>query len=186
MTAYSIALFVHVLGAITFFMALGMEWVTVLQVQRAATVVQVRERMAGFALMPRLYIPAMVAILLPGLYMTATTWGWDAGWPAVALAAMALLAALGAALTGPRMAAIGRSTATESEPLSPAFRGRLSDPLLRASLRTRTAVAVGIIFLMTVKPNLAGSLLALAVATLLGLASAVPALSGNRAGQPAA
>ena len=99
MTVYTTALLIHVLGAITFFTTLGMEWAAVLHLHRAATVAQVRERMDGLALLPRLYIPAVVAILMSGLYMTATTWGWGASWPTVAVAAMVVLAVLGATLT---------------------------------------------------------------------------------------
>lgn len=177
MTIYAIALFVHVLGALGLFVALGLEWTGLRALRRATTAAQAQERAAAYAIIPRLYAPAAGAILLPGLYMTATVWGWGAGWPGVALGTLVLLAALGAALTGSRMAAIGRASAAESGPLSPALRQQVRDPMLWTSVQTRAAIAVGVVFLMTVKPNLGGALLTIGVAAILGLASAVPTWS---------
>ena len=45
-----------------------------------------------------------------------------------------------------------------------------------ASVRARVAVALGVVFLMTVKPDPAGSLVVIAIALVLGIASAVPVL----------
>jgi hypothetical protein len=178
---YSVALFVHILGALGLFMALGLEWAGLRQLRRAATAEQARAWLSAVAVLPRLYAPAATAILLSGLYMIATAWSWTVGWPGVALAALVLLAALGAALTGRRMAAIGRAVAAESGPVSPALRQRLHDPVLWTSVQTRLAIAVGIVFLMTIKPALGGALLAIGVAALLGLAATIPAWGRDRA-----
>jgi len=43
-------------------------------------------------------------------------------------------------------------------------------------VRARTAVAIGVVFLMTVKPDAVGSLLVTVIALVLGIASAVPVL----------
>ena len=183
---YSLALFVHILGALGLFVALGLEWTGLRQLRRATTGAQARELVTALAVLPLLYAPAAVAILLPGLYMAAAVWGWGVGWTSVALAALVLLAVLGAALTGRRMAAIGRAVAAESGPVSPTLRQRLHDPVLWTSIQTRLAIAVGIVFLMTVKPALGGALLTIGVAALLGLALTVPAWGRNRALDPAA
>jgi hypothetical protein len=47
-------------------------------------------------------------------------------------------------------------------------------------LRIRTAIALGIVFIMTVKPGLFGALISLGVAILLGLAFSLPAWGGDR------
>lgn len=181
MTIYTAALFLHVMGALGLFVALGLEVTGLHHLRRAATGEEARERIRALAVLPRLYIPSMLAILLPGLYMTATVWGWRVGWTPVALVALVLLAALGAALTGTRMPALGRSTAAASGPLSPDLRQRLRDPLPWTSIQMRTAIAVGIVFLMTVKPPLEGALLTIGVAAVLGLAASVPLWGRDRA-----
>lgn len=170
---YSIALFLHIVGALVLFVALGLEWTSLLYLRRAATTEQAREWLKIFTSLRRLYPISWIVILIPGFYMAATVWGGVA-WITVALAAVILLAVLGAALAGRRMAAIGQSVAGESGPLSATLHSRLEDPLLWASLRVRTAIALGIVFLMTVKPGLIGALITMGVAVLLGLAFSLP------------
>ncbi len=179
MTFNSVALFLHIVGALGLFVALGLEWISLLYLRRVTTTEQAREWLSAFGLLRWVGSTSLGLILLTGFYMTATTWGGVA-WIGIALAAMILLAALGAALTGPRMAAVGRAVVAESGALSLAFRQRLHDPLLWASIQTRVAIALGIVFLMTVKPGLGGALLTIGVAVVLGLASALPAWSRVR------
>jgi hypothetical protein len=77
------------------------------------------------------------------------------------------------------MAAIARdldSGSTRSD--SPLL--RLQDPVLAFSLRLRTAVATGIVFLMTVKPAAGLALAAMGASVALGLAWSAPALARRR------
>jgi hypothetical protein len=184
MTLYSIALFLHIVGALGLFVALGLEWVSLLYLRRAATIEQAREWLSVLGLLRWIMPASLGIILLAGIYMTATTWG-GAAWIGVAMAAMILLAVLGMGLTGPRMAAIGRVVAAESGALSLAFRQRLQDPLLWTSSQTRLAIALGIVFIMTIKPGLTGALLTIGVAAILGLASVLPVWNRSRTQKPA-
>ncbi len=172
MNYYAIALFLHIVGALGLFVALGLEWTSLLLLRRATTTEQVRERMRIASGVRGVSGAALATLLVSGIYLTATVWGGVA-WIAVALGAMVLMAVLGAALSGPRMAAIGR--AVEHGPLAP-----VPDPLLWVSMQTRVAVALGIVFLMTFKPDLNGSLLTIAVAAVLGLIAALPAVVAGR------
>lgn len=185
MTFYSIALFLHIVGALGLFVALGLEWTSLLYLRRATTIEQAREWLSTFGLLRWVGTSSLGLILLAGFYMMATAWG-GAAWTGIALAAMILLAALGGALTGPRMAAVGRAVAAESGSLSLAFRQRLHDPLLWTSIQTRVAIALGIVFLMTVKPGLGEALLVVGVALILGLASALPMWGHDRVKEPLA
>lgn len=72
------------------------------------------------------------------------------------------------------MAVIERKVITERGPVSSALDQLLHDPTLTISIQTRVAIALGIVFLMTVKPGLGGSLLTMVVAIVLGLAFALP------------
>ena len=115
----------------------------------------------------------MLLILISGFYMMATVWG-SVAWIIVALGALVLLIVLSVAVTGPRMAAIGRALTAEKGPVSPTLRHLANQQLLWISIQTRVGIALGIVFLMTVKPDLGGSLLTIGVAIALGLASALP------------
>ncbi len=57
----------------------------------------------------------------------------------------------------------------------------MEHPYLWVAIKLRVAIALGIIYLMTVKPALLGSLLAIGIASILGLVAALPILIGGRA-----
>lgn len=173
MTLYSIVMFAHDIGALGYFVGFGLEWASLVRVRRASTAEQAREWLGLRAWVMPLGLTSLVLILLSGLYMAATEVGWM-GWIVVALASLVLIAILGATLTGLRIGAIEKAAAAESGPLSLALRQRLNDPLLSTSIQIRTAIALGIVFLMAVQPDLAGSLLTIGIATVLGFASSLP------------
>ncbi len=80
----------------------------------------------------------------------------------------------GAALIEPRRRAIARLAQEEPDgPLPQALERRTHDPILLTALQTVAALLLGIVFLMTNKPALIGSLIVMAVALVLGLISGV-------------
>jgi hypothetical protein len=172
MNGYSIALFLHVISALGFFVALGLEWTSLRHLQRATTTDQVREWLRVPTETGRLGMIAMLTLLVAGFYMMAITWH-RAAWILVTLAAIVvMLPAI--VISRRRMAAIERTASTERGSISPAFSHLLHDPLLAFSIQSRVAISLGIVFLMTVKPGLGGSLITIVVAIVLGLASALP------------
>ena len=173
MNDYSITLFLHIVGALGFFVALGLEWTGLLQIRSATLPEQVRAWMGILKSARGVGFVSMLTTVISGIYMMVKVWGGVA-WIFVSLGALALVIVLSVALTGPRMAAIGRALAAEKVPLSQAFYSLANHPLLWISIQTRVAIALGIVFLMTVKPGLGGSLLTIGVATLLGLALSMP------------
>jgi hypothetical protein len=62
--------------------------------------------------------------------------------------------------------AVGRASAG---PLSDDLRRALRDPILLTSLRTRLAIVLGVVFLMTVKPSSAASVVVIVLAAAVGL-----------------
>jgi hypothetical protein len=179
MTLYSFALFVHILGSLALFGALGLEWVGLLNLRRVDTAEQAGEWLKVFALFPRIYPVAWGAILLAGLYMTAAVWK-GAGWIIVALVSVVLLAAGGGALTARRMASLAQGVVREKGALSGGLRTILHDPYLLAVFQVRLAFTLGIVFLMVTKPGLLVGLLDMGVATVLGLLSTLPLRGGAR------
>ena len=161
MTLYSLALFVHIVGALTLFTAFTTEGIALFHLRRAATSVQVAmwEGVAGLA---RIFGPAsVVAILASGLYMMVSSWGW-VPWLAVGLFAWLLVAVMGA-INGIRLSLVVRQTRTDAG----AF-GRLRSPAFVISWLTRLAIGLGIVFLMTDKPVLLWAIACIAVAAAAG------------------
>jgi hypothetical protein len=173
MNDYSVALFVHIVGALGLFVALGLEWTGLWQIRSAEPPEQAHAWMSILKSAQRVGFASMLTIVISGLYMMATAWG-RAAWLIVALGSLVLVIVLSMVLTGPRMAAIGRALATEKGLLSQSFHGLANHPLLWISIQTRVTIALGIVFLKIAKPDLGGSLLTIGVAMVLGLASALP------------
>ena len=145
MTLYSIALFLHVVGALLLFVLLTVEGFSLRLGKSAARFNQVAGPMSA------------VLVLVPGLYMTASTWGWK-GWIVAGITGWVLIA-VGGAVTGVTL-----------------LRGRLSLRTAAVSWSVRVGMALGIVFAMTVKPDALGAALAFLVGALAGLAASALAV----------
>lgn len=173
MTLYSLALFVHIIGALMLFTAFTSEGIGLFHLRRATTSAQVRE-WEGVAGLARIFGPAsVVTILASGLYMMFSTWGW-VPWIAVGLIAWFLVAVAGA-VNGIRLSLAVRQIQTDAG----AF-GALSARSFVISWLTRLAVGVGIVFVMTDKPDLVWALVCIGVAAAVG--ASVGAFVGHETG----
>jgi len=166
MNLYDLFLFLHILGAMGLFSALGLEWMGLANLRRATTAEQAREWLKIFPWLRRIGPAALATLLVAGLYMTLTVWGW-VPWIVISFASMALLPIFGAS-NGIRMARLADEIATQTGKLPPAIRERIHAPVVWTSLRVRTAILLGIVFLMTVKPALIGALITMGLALVFG------------------
>jgi hypothetical protein len=178
MSLHSIAAFLHVLGALGLFAALGLEWAAVQNLRRAVTTGQVLEwvRLMG----ARRFVGGVSALtlLVTGIYLRAT-WGGQA-WIGLGFLGLLLVAGLGGPITGRRMREVAGALPAEDGPTPAALGRRLRDPVLTISLWLRTALSLGIVFIMTTKPGSAGAASAMGIALLLGLAAAIPVRMSQR------
>ena len=174
MNIYSIiALFLHIVGALGMSVALGLEWTALWQIRGARLPEQVRTWMGTLRSVRKVGFISMLTIVITGISMIVTYWGGKP-WIVVTMGSPILMIVLAQVLTAPRLAAIGRALATEKGSVSRTLHSLVSDPTLWISIQTRVAIVLGIIFLKIAKPDLAGSLLAIGVAVVLGIASALP------------
>jgi hypothetical protein len=173
MSIFSIALFLHIVGALGVSVALGLEWIGLSQIRRSTVPQQIRAILGLVESTTRFGFISMLTTFITGIYMVWTAVGW-VPWILVVLGALILLIVLTRALTTPRMAAVARTLATEKESVSQTCRNLMDDSVLWVSLQTRVAVVLGIIFLKIVTPNLGGSLLTIVIALIIGIASAMP------------
>jgi hypothetical protein len=172
MPYYQIALFLHILGALGFFIAIAILYTSVLGVRRAQTVQQIKLWTGAAAPAIRLLFPiASLVILVAGLYMVVTVWGEKAQWAGVALIAFLLLAIASALLQGRRITMLGRQVADQPDntPVIGALWTQAHDPVTWVGVNTAAAFATGIVYLMTLKPDALGSVIALLIALVVGL-----------------
>ena len=185
MSAYSIALFLHLVGVLALFAGIGIEQIALRQLRNARSVAQVREWLTLMRSRRRIDGPAALTILLSGGYMAMGGAGHHA-WVVAGLVGMVVMAVLGAGVGRPRFVAIGRALPGTDGPISATLRERLLDPVLRISAATRLALGLGVVFDMVVKPAAAGAIIVLVAALVIGAASALGrgasargALAGN-------
>jgi hypothetical protein len=170
---YTIMLFLHVSGDIGLFISLGAQLLILAALRRAKSTGQVRAILGLIGVTDTLAVIGALMIIATGLYMAVTAWGLLTGWIIVALGSlMVVLPPLVLGIIEPRMRGIVALAKEASDgPLPGELEGRIHDPLLATGLQTEAALILGIVFLMTNKPALAGSLLIITASILLGLTS---------------
>jgi hypothetical protein len=77
-------------------------------------------------------------------------------------------------VNGRRLTAIRKAAESSDGAIPLALQRQIADPVLLTSVQTAGMIGLGVVFLMTIKPDLLGSLIALAVALVLGVISAQP------------
>ena len=177
MTLYALVLFVHVSAVLVLFAALGIEVLSLYRLRRASTVTEV---LAWMEPVPRQALIGAISgpvTLLSGVYLAMRMSAFGLAWLWVALAALVLMAPLGAA-TGRRIRAIRRDCA-EATAITSDMLIRLQDPFLRISLGARISMFLAIVLLMVAKPNLWESVSIVGSFMLFG---AVMSLLGGRRG----
>jgi hypothetical protein len=174
MSIYTLMLFVHVVGAIGTFAGVGVWLFAGLALRRARHVAQIRALTSLIQPSGVLAVTSILLLGIAGFYMAVTVWGERATWIIVATISFLLLAPFGVFVIDPRLRAIDKAAAAAPDgPLPEALAVRARDPVVGIGLITYIGVLLGIVFLMTNKPPLAASILAMLVATGLSLASGV-------------
>src|SRR5437667_12896313 len=108
MSIYNIVLFLHVSGAIGYFVSMGTWLFGFAAMRRAQRVEQVRALTNLVGRSGPLFGISVLLILATGLYLALTAWGLQTGWIGVALISLVLVAPLGTALIEPRRRTIDR------------------------------------------------------------------------------
>jgi hypothetical protein len=181
MPIYPLMLFVHIVGAIGTFIGVGVWLFAALALRRTQTVGQVRSLTSLIQPSGMLAIVSILLLGVAGFYMGITVWGERATWIIVATISFLLLAPFGVFVIDPRLRAVAKSAAAAPDgPLSETLARRIRDPLAGIGLSLYLCVLLGIVFLMTTKPSTGHSILAMVVATLLGLTSGVLLLLAAR------
>jgi hypothetical protein len=162
---YLIALFVHITGAIALFISLGLEWLGINRLRQAERVEQVRETSALLRVLGTLFPVSTVLLLGGGLYMAITVWGFALAWLDAALVGVIAMTVLGNVVSARRLATIGQTAFLEPVgPLSTRLRALTTDPVLAFWSQLSVLLGWWIVFLMTLKPALLGTLVSFVVA----------------------
>jgi uncharacterized membrane protein len=172
LTIYTFILFLHVCGAIGYFVGIGTWLFILVGLRRAQSVEQVRAFVNLIGISGPFSGISALLILATGLYMTFSGWSLLTSWIIVALISLLLMAPLGAVLIEPRRRAIDRlAQEARAGALSETLEQHTHDPVLLTSLQTVITLLLGIVFLMITKLDLIGSLIVMFAGLVLGIAS---------------
>lgn len=164
---FSIALFLHITGALGLFAGIAIEMIALAALRRATSAAQLREWVRPIGVLRRIMMPSMILLVVTGGYLAMSSHE-HAAWVVVGMIGVVAMAVLGAVVIRRRVAAIAQAVPAHEGALSPALRDRLQDPVLYVAAWLRTALGLGIVFDMSVKPETPVALAALVVSLVLG------------------
>jgi hypothetical protein len=174
MNIYTIVLFLHIISAIGVCIGISVLLLGVALLRRAKGVEQVRTTLAFVTTAFPIAGFSMLLLLAAGFYLALSAWSLRTSWIALTLVSLVLMIALVVALIRPRMRAIVIATREIPDGSFPSqLSKRIHDPVLFTVLLIQAVLLLGIIFLMTTKPELSSSIIIMVVALVLGLASGV-------------
>lgn len=170
MTLYPYVLLLHIVGVIGLFIALSLELAVMSRLRAAKTTTQVHEWLTLSRVIDLVLPVSAVVILISGLMLTFSVWGWGHAWIELSLGLLVLLGILGPVINGPRMKAI--QVAAQVAPVGEiptALRKVISDPVLRAYVPIPGLVALGAVIMMVLKLDWLGSGMVIALILIVGL-----------------
>lgn len=150
---YELAMMSHIAGTIVLFVGLALVWGLLVAALRAAQVSQVR-RIASLLGKADLLLPLGAGLLLlSGLYMLFTLWGWDTGWAVVSLAGLLAIAPLVPLLIVRNLAILEQMVVSlPAGKVPPSLDHARYNPALWLGLCLLTATSLSLLYLMVTKP----------------------------------
>jgi hypothetical protein len=165
-----LVLFVHVVGVLTLFAGLGLEWLSLDAVRRSATRAEAVRWVRASMAVPRISGIALAVIVTSGFYLGGRAGVLGDEWMRASYAALLLMAIVSGPVTRPRMRALRKAAGDPNEGVVTALRAAASDLILRASLHVRVTFGLAVVYLMIGKPDTGESLLVLSLALILAIA----------------
>ena len=153
MTPYAIGLFVHFLGMVGLFVGYGLEWAASSLLRRSTTTAQVRSWLRVYRLSLPISGPGLLVLILSGGYLASTGGGMKQAWISAALLAILFALGIGFVFILPKMKALRAALPEGEASLSAEGLARVQDAMIVTLIRIRAILALGIVYLMTMKPE---------------------------------
>jgi uncharacterized membrane protein len=157
--ARSLVLFAHIVGVLTLFTGLILEWVGWSIVQGSTARAETLAFMRVTVALQRVYGVAFVTILASGFYLGGRSGVLGDGWMRATYLGLVLIA-LSGAVARPRVRRIREALADPSDRAFSALRSSAHDTALRVSLHARVALVLALVYLMISKPVVLGTAIA--------------------------
>ena len=177
MRLYAITMFIHILGVIALFGGFAMMQRFGAQLRRASTTGEARRWTELFGFTRGMLPGGAVMLLVTGAYLSfRLTGGIPDPWVMVAATTVLLIAIVVIAVVFPAITEIVKTLPDRDEPLSPEAARRIGSGRLWGALAGANGAALGTLWLMTARPSLQESLIAVLLPAIIG------AIIGTRLG----
>ena len=165
---YTISLYLHIVGALVLFCAVGIEWMILTNLRKSSSREGILTWLKHFPILKNFFMTAFFLLLIPGIYMMIEIWQ-SAGFVIIGIIGLIVLSISGRFLSGGRIMAI-RAGAMQSESESPLSKllTRTRDSYLWDTFLIRLGAALGIVCTMTFKTDVVDSIIIIVVGGLLG------------------
>ena len=154
MLAYKLNLFAHFVGLVALFVGYGLEWTASSLLRRSATSDHARSWLRLYKLSLPISGPGLLILILSGGYMASVTGSMKQGWISGSLLAIVFALGIGFVFLLPRVKLIRAALPEGNVDLPQTILARLQDPVITTLIRVRFLLALGIVYLMTAKPEL--------------------------------
>lgn len=177
MTPYNVVLFLHLTGVAGLFVGYGLEWIVSSLLQRATSADQARAWLRVYRFSLPVSGPALLLLIVTGGYLASQLpGGMKLPWISASLVGIVVALGIGFSLILRRVRRIRFSLLEGSSTLPAAAVTNLQNGMLPTLIRVRAMLALGIVYLMTVKPmTVGGAYSDLIIAMVLGLVFSLPA-----------
>lgn len=166
---YSIVLFLHIIGVVVMFVAVGITLLAMISMLHSKTTDTLRNWAALAVKLDALLPFSVILILVPGLYLVFSSWGFGNAWIDLSLALLIIMTFMGPAINLRRLKAIlHAANAEKNQSPSTILLEKVRDRILWNSVVIMTLLAFAIVFMMTVKVSMVGSIISVFVAIVLG------------------
>jgi hypothetical protein len=183
MTPYAIALYFHFLGLIGLFVGYGFEWTASSLLRRSTSAEQARAWLRIYRLSLPISGPGLLVLIVSGGYLASATGAMKQAWVSGSLLAIVVALGIGFVFILPRVRTIRAALPEGNVALPETALARVQDPMVVTLVRVRFVLALGIVYLMTAKPqSLATALFILLGAIVVGLLCAASAWTARPAG----
>jgi hypothetical protein len=174
MDSYTLALFLHLCSLLGAIGAASLLHFAEARLREADTVAAIGVWSRLIEKGAKVFPLALLALLGTGAYMVDGRWAWSAGWIEAGLVGVVALFVVGAGVVGARSRALRQELLDAADgALPPRLAYVAREHVGGIASWTNTGLALGIVFVMTTKPALPGSIASLVVAAGLGAAVAL-------------
>ena len=172
MSMYSFVLCLHIMGAVVLFAGLGIEGIVYTNLNNASTSRQVLAWGSSMKAIRIVFAASVLLLLIPGVYLVFESWGWNS-WVITGLVLLVGLSGYGST-TGKKIITAMKSLNPNEESLPDDYKKSIDGLALMKSYKIKITLALGIIFIMTIKPGWVGSIVTIVAASAIGLLLNLP------------